>query len=426
MSVAFQFLSVGMTKFLFVAFLLVTSLNSALGATKRTKAKAAAASKSNADDNINAGDERRKILVTKFLSQAIVPLTDSNFSKFITLRPRDYTAIIMFTALGAKYQCEICTRVLGTFTEVAVFYQNQYDFDTTEAKNRLAFFIMDVDTARSTFQDMQLETVPRFFILPPREEGSPKMKMGDYEFQVVKAIEGTGGIIGEIERLAGIKLVPTTNPKPLLIMLSAVAILLALLVSAASRDIGEAIFWYRNKYLWMTVTVICFCVGVSGSLFCYIRGAPNYAMEQRGTIRIFAGQGRDQYFIEGLIIAGWTVGCGFAAILLFHSTKMPFAIVRHVMVIFSLSLFIVLGIQIWEAYVEKTRWYQLKDTVPPELWNFLTSSVKKSSGLFKRLLRVSEIWIFDYKDWNGFTKKFKMLVVDYLKRSIFGASAGSS
>jgi hypothetical protein len=46
----------------------------------------------------------------------------------------------------------------------------------------------------------------------------------------------------------------------------------------------------------------------------------------------------------------------------------------------------------------------------------LTSSVKKSSGLFKRLLRISEIWIYDYKDFQGFQKKVQVLVIDYLKR----------
>ena len=30
------------------------------------------------------------------------------------------------------------------------------------------------------------------------------------------------------------------------------------------------------------------------------------------------------------------------------------------MVVLSMSVFIVLGMQIWEAYVDKTRWYQMK------------------------------------------------------------------
>jgi thiol-disulfide isomerase/thioredoxin len=344
-----------MMKCLLFACFLAINLNCANGARKKDNKV-----KTDVNADLKAGLERRKILATKYLSRPVISLTDGNFSKFITLRPRDYTAVIMFTALGPKYQCEICSRVAGTFTEVASNYQNQFDFNGTNAEERLAFFIVDVDSARSTFQDMQLETVPRFFILPPREEGAAKLKMGDYEFEVQRALEGPASIMEEISKLSGVKMVPTVDPKPLLVLLSIVAVLLSLLISAASTDISKAIFWYRNKYLWMTITTLCFCVGVSGSLFCYIRGAPNYAMEQRGVLRIFAGQGRDQYFIEGLIVAAWTVGCGIAVILLLSSTRMPYAIVRHVMVLFSMSMFIVLGIQIWQAYVDKTGWYNLK------------------------------------------------------------------
>ena len=146
------------------------------------------------------------------------------------------------------------------------------------------------------------------------------------------------------------------------------------------------------------------------------------------------------------------------------------------MVILSLSVFIVLGIQIWEAYVDKTRWYQMKvrfsqlylilrkrpstvinssrkfefsivkspsflsssffslffffyitqDTVPPGLWKYFSSSVKKSSGIIKRLIRVSEIWIYEYKDFDGFLRRANILVGDYLKRFLFKSSGSSN
>ena len=58
-----------------------------------------------------------------------------------------------------------------------------------------------------------------------------------------------------------------------------------------------------------------------------------------------------------------------------------------------------------------------QDTVPPELWRYLSSSVKKSSGLLKRLIRVSEIWMFEYKNFATFQSRAKILVMDYIKRS---------
>ena len=43
--------------------------------------------------------------------------------------------------------------------------------------------------------------------------------------------------------------------------------------------------------------------------------------------------------------------------------------------------------------------------------------MKKSSGLLKRLVRVSEIWMFEYKNFATFQSRSKVLVMDYIKRS---------
>ena len=52
------------------------------------------------------------------------------------------------------------------------------------------------------------------------------------------------------------QIVITVDPKPLLAILGAVAVILAFTVSAASTDIRKALFWYRTPYLWMAVSVV--------------------------------------------------------------------------------------------------------------------------------------------------------------------------
>ena len=46
------------------------------------------------------------------------------------------------------------------------------------------------------------------------------------------------------------------DPGPLLAILGALSVIVALLISAASTDIENAVFWYRNQYLWMAVSVV--------------------------------------------------------------------------------------------------------------------------------------------------------------------------
>ena len=64
-------------------------------------------------------------------------------------------------------------------------------------------------------------------------------------------------------------------------------------------------------------------------------------------------------------------------------------------VLLCATVSVVLLLQIWNAYVMKTGWYSLRETLPQELWAFLTSSVKRGSGPAKRLIRLSEFWLFE-------------------------------
>jgi hypothetical protein len=104
---------------------------------------------------------------------------------------------------------------------------------------------------------------------------------------------------------------------------------------------------------------ICFAVGVSGSIFCVIKSAPLFGMTRKG-LSIFAGQGRDQYLLEGILIAGMTLLAGVAAYCMNMSTKLRFPLLRHAAVLLSLAIWIVLGYHIFETYRMKTGWYNLK------------------------------------------------------------------
>lgn len=102
----------------------------------------------------------------------------------------------------------------------------------------------------------------------------------------------------------------------------------------------------------------------------------------------------------------------------YYSTKIPVAILRHIGVLVTMAIFIIFCLEISSAYLEKTKWYNIKETLPNIVWTFISSSVKKSTKLPKRLLRLSEIFLFEYKDWNGFLRKAKLLVLDNIAQSI--------
>ena len=204
-------------------------------------------------------------------------------------------------------------------------------------------------------------------------------------------------------------------------LLCLLAALLGYVWSIAAVDLEAALYWYRSPQLWMLVSYVFFAVGVSGSIYCIIRSAPLYGAGPGGGIEIFSSGDREQYLLEGLVVATFILGTALAGVLLFYSVKIRFAFVRHCAVIMSMSVFAVMLLQIWKMYTEKTAWYSLKETLPQISSSFLFSSVKKSSWLPKRLLRLSEIWLNDFHftegDWDKFKKKFASLIVDYIMRS---------
>ncbi len=169
------------------------------------KSSTAASNKEKAEKESDKATQKFNLLVSKLSTNPVVSLSDGNFSKFVIDRPRPYTAFLMFTATAKQYQCSVCLRAKSVFEEAASYYQQQFDFNASFPQERIAFFKIEVDDARSTFNDMQLETVPRVYILPPTEVGSPKMKLTDFEIESKYLLESASATLNEIHSRTGVK-----------------------------------------------------------------------------------------------------------------------------------------------------------------------------------------------------------------------------
>ena len=79
-------------------------------------------------------------------------------------------------------------------------------------------------------------------------------------------------------------------------------------------------------------------------------------------------------------------------------------------------MFVVFSMELWSAYIDKTPWYSIRDTLPQQVWAWLSGGVRKDSNLVKRLFRLSEVYVKDFKDMESFQKKAKIILTDYLKK----------
>jgi len=373
---------------------------------------------------------------------AVLPLSDRNFTRFVTDKPRHYHAAMFLTAKDSRYGCAPCNAAQKAFEDMATQYQNQYELDAVDASHRIVFFVIDVDSAREVFNSLKMETVPRLFIMPPKlTDDAPNHKASQYEVNTAAMLGGMSGLLEELNRVSGVPVRQTVDPLPTLLVLSTVSALLAVVANAAQGDLGKVYSLACSPRLWIFFSLAAFAFGVSGSVYCIIRNTPAYDVGRDGRFRLFSEQSRDQTVLEGLTVALFTFG--FALSLFFvnavaTSSRWHVPVVRRflpnsvngsidrvlraIAVSAALALLLVSFDALWESYIYKTQWYRITDTMPKWIWKPFADKVVRSSGLAKRLLKLASVYIYDFKNWPAFYKSCDVYLFKFLNRSVFGSS----
>lgn len=192
--------------YLLVVVILALAVNAASSKKKASSSSSSSSGSSSKDEKEkDPAKKRLQTIEEKLKLSPVLSLSDSNFTKFTTDRPRDYRAILMFTATDPKYGCSVCNRVKGTFEEVAKLYNSQYNFTELSPEDRLVFFRLEVDDARAIFGELRLETVPRLYALPPTTSKSPKIPMEKFEFDARAFMEGLKPALDQIHDTTKIK-----------------------------------------------------------------------------------------------------------------------------------------------------------------------------------------------------------------------------
>lgn len=141
-------------------------------------------------------------------STQVIPLTDRNFSKFITERPRTYNSLVTLTATAAQYSCNMCVKAKVNYDEASRLYHSQYNFSTVPPEQRLVFFSVEVDDARNLFGELRIETVPRIYFVPAADVDSFRMQFSQQEIESRALLEGVTPMLELINEVAKIKVCP--------------------------------------------------------------------------------------------------------------------------------------------------------------------------------------------------------------------------
>ncbi|XP_031449799.1 magnesium transporter protein 1 [Phasianus colchicus] len=131
-----------------------------------------------------AGQKRKEMVLSEKVSQlmewtskrSVIRMNGDKFRRLVKAPPRNYSVIVMFTALQPHRQCVVCKQADEEYQILANSWRYSSAFT-----NKIFFAMVDFDEGSDVFQMLNMNSAPTFINFPAK--GKPKR--GDtYELQV--------------------------------------------------------------------------------------------------------------------------------------------------------------------------------------------------------------------------------------------------
>merc|ERR1711884_328821 len=256
-------------KSLFLGLLLVAS-----GFSQASKKKEAAALA-----------EKVQQLVDLSAKRPVIRLNGNKFRDYVRNSPRNYSIVVMFTALSAQRQCAICKQASEEYQIVA----NSYRYSQQYSDN-LFFAMVDFDEGPDVFQIMKLNSAPVFMHFPAK--GKPK-KLDSMDIQRVGfGADAIAKWIGERTEV-NIRVFRPPNYTGTIAMFALFCVT-AVLVYMRRNNLE---FLY-NKNAWGLIALVFVFSMTSGQMWNHIRGPPLVHKTQGGQVAYIHGSSQGQFVLE--------------------------------------------------------------------------------------------------------------------------------
>ncbi|CAD5214382.1 unnamed protein product [Bursaphelenchus okinawaensis] len=206
-------------------------------------------------------EDKVKLLQDSLMKRPFINLNQEKWRSLVRTQPRNYSMIVMFTALGADFQCTICKPAHEEFSIVA----NSYRYAYLHSKN-LYFAVVDYADNPQAFQQLNLNTAPVIYYFPAR---STSKKLDQMDFQ--RSGFGAEAIAKFIQERTDVNIRVMRPPNyagPIVIVLLVMLIVGMLYMRRDSMD-----FMYSPNF-WGFVCVVFVLAFQSGQMWNHIRSPP--------------------------------------------------------------------------------------------------------------------------------------------------------
>ncbi|KAL4230859.1 tumor suppressor candidate 3 [Mactra antiquata] len=218
----------------------------------------------------------------------VIRMNGEKFKQYVRGVPRNYSVIVMLTALQPQRQCSVCKQANDEFTIVA----NSWRYSQT---NKLFFAMVDFDEGSDVFQQLKLNTAPVFMHFPPK--GKPKKadtmdihRVGFVAEQIARWVQERTDIQIRVFR-------PPNYSGTL-----ALALLFSLVGGLLYMKRNNLEFLY-NKTFWGIAALSVIFAMTSGQMWNHIRGPPvMHKNPSTGAIHYIHGSSQGQFVAETYMV----------------------------------------------------------------------------------------------------------------------------
>ncbi|KAG0308210.1 oligosaccharyl transferase subunit ost3/OST6 [Dissophora globulifera] len=230
-----------------------------------------------------------RLQTTAIQNKGIVDLESSTFDDVLAM-PRNFSVVILFTAISSEFQCVPCKNFDPEYRLVASTWSKLSD------KSRLFFGIIDFKKGQAIFQKFGMNSAPSVLYF---SAGEHRSDFDRYEFS-------RHGFKAEpfAAWLSAKSGVPLQVPRPFDFVAFASKLLSLLGMFIIGRFLySQAGKILHSKHLWAAISLFTIFVMISGHMWNQIRNPP-YSMKGRdGSTGYIAAGFQNQFGLETQIIA---------------------------------------------------------------------------------------------------------------------------
>uniref|UniRef100_W5N8B8 Dolichyl-diphosphooligosaccharide--protein glycosyltransferase subunit MAGT1 n=1 Tax=Lepisosteus oculatus TaxID=7918 RepID=W5N8B8_LEPOC len=222
--------------------------------------------------------------------RAVIRMNGEKFRRFVKAPPRNYSVVVMFTALQPQRQCGVCKQADEEYQILANSWRYSSAFT-----NKIFFATVDFDDGSDVFHMLNMNSAPTFMHFPPK--GKPK-RADTYELQVRGfAAEQISRWIADRTDVNIRVIRPPNYAGPLML-----GFLLAVIGGLVYLRRNNLEFLY-NKNAWAFAALCFVLIMTSGQMWNHIRGPP-YAHKNphTGQVSYIHGSSQAQFVAETHIV----------------------------------------------------------------------------------------------------------------------------